>query len=144
MTINGGADRTLSSATSLTTGTTSCPSARCTLTETDDGDADSTAMIVDTGGSSSTSDGRTATFTIVDDTASAGDGSGPGVVVTARNRFDLGAIAVTKTVSGPGADRYGAGPFHVHLACTRISNGDTVDVDIPGGADRENSTRATA
>ena len=138
VTINGGADRTLSSATSLTTEYHQLPvGAECTLTETDDGDADSTAMIVDTGGSSSTSDGRTATFTIVDDTASAGDGSGPGVVVTARNRFDLGAIAVTKTVSGPGADRYGAGPFHVHLACTRISNGDTVDVDIPGGADRE-------
>jgi hypothetical protein len=53
------------------------------------------------------------------------------------NTFDVGSITVTKTITGDGALLYGNGPFEVSIACTRVSNGDTVSVDIPGGETRE-------
>ncbi|WP_139175869.1 DUF5979 domain-containing protein [Nocardioides lianchengensis] len=59
------------------------------------------------------------------------------VDLTVTNTFRLGSVEVTKTVTGPGGDRYGAGPFQVTLDCTRPGgSGAPVAVDIPGGATR--------
>ncbi|WP_221586318.1 DUF5979 domain-containing protein, partial [Microbacterium sp. G2-8] len=56
---------------------------------------------------------------------------------TVVNTFDVGSIVVNKTTSGAGADLWGTSPFEVHLACTAEIDGDRVEIDIPGGADRE-------
>jgi large repetitive protein len=53
------------------------------------------------------------------------------------NTFDVGSIAVNKTIAGDGSLLYGNGPFEVTLACTRLVNAATVDVDIPAGKTRE-------
>ena len=88
------------------------------------------------GGEPVVTDGAAATFVIVDDTASSGDGSDPGVEAVVDNRFGVGALSVLKRVVGPGGERYGAGPYEVTLACTSDLTGTVLDVDIPGGAVR--------
>ncbi|MGB0100205.1 MAG: DUF5979 domain-containing protein [Nocardioides sp.] len=60
------------------------------------------------------------------------------VDVVAVNLFGRGALTVTKVVDGPGAERYGAGPFEVTLSCTYTNvDGDDVPLNTPGGATRE-------
>lgn len=56
--------------------------------------------------------------------------------VTVTNTFLLGSIDVTKVIDGPGAARYGAGPFEVQLSCVRDIDGNPVTFDVPGGATR--------
>ena len=58
------------------------------------------------------------------------------VEVVVTNIYRLGALRVTKSVTGPGADLYGSGPFEVTLTCV-VASGGTVPVPIPGGAVRE-------
>ncbi len=83
----------------------------CTVAETDDGGATSTAI-------------ATSPVTIAaDDT----------VEVVATNTFDAGALAVTKVIDGDGAELWGTGPFEVTLDCIDV---DGNAVDIPGGAVR--------
>lgn len=60
------------------------------------------------------------------------------VDVVATNLFGSGALRITKTVDGPGADRYGAGPFEVTLNCSYTNAaGDEVPLETPGGPTRE-------
>ncbi|GAA1988671.1 hypothetical protein GCM10009718_27800 [Isoptericola halotolerans] len=53
------------------------------------------------------------------------------VEVVVTNRFDLGQVAVTKVVDGPGAE-FGVGPFEVALECTFRDQ----PVEVPDGATR--------
>jgi uncharacterized repeat protein (TIGR01451 family) len=60
------------------------------------------------------------------------------VNIVATNLFGRGALTVTKTVDGPGAERYGAGPFEVTLSCTYTNAaGQQVPLATPGGSTRE-------
>jgi len=58
-------------------------------------------------------------------------------LATITNTFDVGEIALTKAFAGEGAWLYGNGPFVVEATCSRVVNGDTIVVDIPGGKSRE-------
>ncbi len=65
-------------------------------------------------------------------------GAGETAAVTVTNTFETGALTVVKQVRGPGAERYGAGPFQVTLGCTREGvDGEPVELAVPGGATRE-------
>ncbi|MCU1577812.1 MAG: hypothetical protein JWP19_16 [Rhodoglobus sp.] len=57
--------------------------------------------------------------------------------VTLSNDFTEGEVAVQKTITGLGTPLYGAGPFEVTLECSRVVDGQSVDIAIPGGAARE-------
>ncbi|WP_375386510.1 DUF5979 domain-containing protein [uncultured Microbacterium sp.] len=71
------------------------------------------------------------TVTIEPDEVVVADGETVGVTVT--NYYDAGALTVRKTIDGPGAERYGTGPFEVTLTCLdRFER----PVEIPGGATR--------
>lgn len=87
----------------------------CTVTEPDPGLADEVAISPD------------GPFTV---------GGPEPVEVTVTNTFLAGSLHVVKERTGEGAERYGAGPFTVSLACTLPLEGGPVPVDIPGGAER--------
>ncbi|MFK4730775.1 DUF5979 domain-containing protein [Agromyces mediolanus] len=61
---------------------------------------------------------------------------GEPVEVTVTNTFLAGSLHVVKERTGDGAERYGAGPFTVSLACTLPLEGGPVPVEIPGGPER--------
>ncbi|MCL2455753.1 MAG: DUF11 domain-containing protein [Micrococcales bacterium] len=93
---------------------------RCTLTETGTGGATSTTI--------TDSDGNpVGEITIVQDEQ---------LELVVTNTFDLGAITVTKTVSGPEASGHAGQTFVVLLACQWRGG----PVTIPGGADRALTT----
>ena len=74
--------------------------------------------------------------------------AGRTVTVVATNLFGAGALTVTKTVDGPGAELYGAGPFEVSVSCSYTDNsGQQAPLVTPGGATRtltaENDYTAT-
>ena len=99
--------------------------AECDVTETRTGGATSTVVTV----GPDVIPGTAATFT---------SPAGATVAVTVTNVFDAGDVVVTKDRVGD-ADvlaRYGVGPFEVELVCTRVVDGTTLAVDIPGGATR--------
>ena len=129
--------RTLSSENDLTTRYDQLPvGARCTLSETRTGGANSSTIGVTTeGGTPVTTSGGRADLVVVDDTASSGDGSPAGVSAEVTNRFGLGAVRVAEQLTGVGAD-YANGPFTVRIECTRKVDGATVPVPVPGGATR--------
>lgn len=92
--------------------------AECTATETNDWDASSTTWQTITGAGtddeqSDDGDGTTVELVLTP------DGEDPVVTntVTFTNTFDTGSLVITKAVTGSGAERYGAGPFVVHLRC---------------------------
>ncbi|WP_141015093.1 DUF5979 domain-containing protein [Nocardioides sambongensis] len=88
----------------------------CTVTEPDDGAAN--AHII-----------TPRTVTIGADRTS-------NVLVT--NLFGAGALTVTKTIDGPGAELYGAGPFEVSVECTYTDvNGNEQPLNTAGGPTRE-------
>lgn len=89
--------------------------ASCTVTEPDPGLADEVSISPD------------GPFTV---------GGPEPVEVTVTNTFLAGSLHVVKERTGDGAERYGAGPFTVSLACTLPLEGGPVPVDIPGGAER--------
>ncbi|WP_162243342.1 DUF5979 domain-containing protein [Cellulomonas sp. Leaf334] len=104
--------------------------ARCSVTETQDGEATDTTMTVTTAGQAPVESDGTSVDVVVPPVTG---GQPTAVSVLVTNTFDDGAITVDKVVDGDGVDLYGAGPFEVSLACTF----DGADVDIPGGAVRE-------
>lgn len=77
-----------------------------------------------------TGEGGATTTTVTGSPATVG--ADQPVTVTATNTYELGSLQVVKEVDGDGADRYGAGPFEVELACTL----DGRPVPVPGGAVR--------
>ncbi len=58
--------------------------------------------------------------------------------VVVSNLFGAGSLTIDKSIAGPGADLYGAGPFEVSVTCTYTDvNGAQVPLATPGGATRE-------
>ncbi|MBW9092543.1 hypothetical protein JNB62_02465 [Microbacterium jejuense] len=119
--------RTLTSPDDLTWQVDDLPTgAECTVTETDDGGAnESTAGV---------------TVTVGDDTTGVVDAD-------ITNVFTLGSLEVHKELEGApanGLDPATTDTYTVSLACTRVVNGETVDVAIPGGATRTITGAGTA
>lgn len=86
--------------------------ANCRVTETDAGTAVGTSTTV-TGDSAEprTEAGEVARFRVV-------SGATPQVAVEFVNRFTTGTLSITKELTGPGAERWGEGPFTVRVLCT--------------------------
>ncbi len=142
--IPGGADRELSADNGLRTTYLQLPvGAECRLTEAAAGGATSTSISVSPQAADPvTTPGTGADLVVEDDTASSGDGTPAGVAVAVQNRFAVGAVRVTKRVTGsgaPGIDR----TFTIRLDCTRQVDGTTIDVPPPGGATRSVSRSTT-
>ncbi|WP_248146373.1 DUF5979 domain-containing protein [Microbacterium aoyamense] len=113
--VPGGAVRTLSRATGMSTTYTDLPDgAICSVEETDDADASavtiSPSAIVVTPGAT--------------------------VTLTVDNRFDAGSIHVQKVFSGPGEALGRQTTFTVELSCESFISGNSGAIDIPGGAVR--------
>lgn len=100
--------------------------ASCRVTETDSGGANST----------------TAPITIV-----VGGSNAQPVDGTVTNTFTTGSLRVDKTLSGApanGLDPALSDTYEVELSCTRVVNGATIAVPIPGGATRTITGAGTA
>lgn len=88
--------------------------ADCTVTETDaKGAVGTTIAVVTADGSADPVAATTAPVTLTAD-----DGDEPTNSAAIVNAFADGSLEVTKTVTGPGAALYGAGPFTVRAICT--------------------------
>lgn len=112
--IPGGATRTLDSVGGYTASYTELPTgADCSIEESLTGGADATVI-------------DQPSFTLADVPTE--------VVIT--NTFDVGAIAITKTVDGAGAGLWGNGDFEVTIDCSRIVDGVSVPFVAPGGNSR--------
>jgi hypothetical protein len=77
-----------------------------------------------------------ATSTVISPTSFVTSSSTP-TDLEITNTFDVGSVAVDKTILGDGSLLYGNGPFEVTLACTQQVNGTPTNVAIPGGPTRE-------
>ncbi|HEY9323868.1 MAG TPA: DUF5979 domain-containing protein [Agromyces sp.] len=100
--IPGGPTRELTEAGGWTATYDRLPTgARCILSESDDGGATET-QVLDADGN------PVRVFTIEEDTE---------LSLRVVNTFETGAIEITKTVSGDGAELWGAGPFTVDVSC---------------------------
>ena len=107
------ADRTFTLEAGQTKTVTGIPTAAsCIVTETGAGGAASTTVtLTGAGGDPVTSTGRSVTFPIV-------AGADPAITAAFRNVYSVGAIAITKQVTGDGATQWGQGPFTVNVVCT--------------------------
>lgn len=86
----------------------------CAVTETDAKGAESTTTTVTTAaGSTGPTDGASATVVLTPDT-----GGEPTNDVVVTNAFGVGSLLLVKTVAGPGAPDFGAGPFLLRVTCT--------------------------
>ncbi|QDP96805.1 DUF11 domain-containing protein [Microlunatus elymi] len=109
----------------------------CTATETDNGGASSTEWSLN---GNDYTDGDTAKLTLDPN----GDGGAVTNEVSFRNDFPVTQLLIKKDVTGPGASRYGAGPFTVHLHCINPNNDAVVyDDDIVLGGDEPLSKTVT-
>ncbi|KQM80906.1 hypothetical protein ASE68_17950 [Agromyces sp. Leaf222] len=117
----------------------------CTVTETDQGGASTSIVLTQDGAETDLGTVAEASFTLLPDS--------DGTVVTSvavTNAFTVGSIAITKAVTGSGADTWAPDEFDVRLVCTldsadpdtvydgivTIGAGETVTVgDLPTGAD---------
>ncbi|UOQ87774.1 DUF5979 domain-containing protein [Agromyces endophyticus] len=121
--------------------------ADCTVEETDTAGSTSTSIVVTEDGTAGEPvDGTTADFTILPD-----DESEQHVTALAvTNTYTVGSIAITKDVTGAGADDWAADSFDVRLVCTwdqattnpvydathTIADGETWTVEnLPTGAE---------
>lgn len=119
--IPGGAERVLDAGNGYAADYASLPNgATCSLTETQRGGASESSI---TG-----VDGEPHTEFVVQ--------SGATAELVVENRFDVGAITVTKEITGSGAVEFGDRSFTVELSCMREVNGEAVPVAVPGGAER--------
>ncbi|MGO1975032.1 MAG: DUF5979 domain-containing protein, partial [Propionibacteriaceae bacterium] len=92
--------------------------AECTATETDNGGAAevSSEATTDLGGDDETTTPGAETIELALTADADGDGEHTNQI-TFLNEFPTAEVAVTKVIEGPGAELYGAGPFHVRLSC---------------------------
>lgn len=108
--------------------------AECAVSETDAKGATSTSIAITTADSAAGPiDASTAPVTLTADA----DGA-PTNTAAIVNGFSDGSLEVTKVVTGPGAELYGAGPFVVHATCTLTDPSGTRvvwDGDIELGGD---------
>ncbi|WP_143483546.1 DUF5979 domain-containing protein [Propionicimonas paludicola] len=95
------------------------------------GGADCTVTETGTGGA--TTAAEPATFRVSTGTATP-------TAISMVNDFQLGSVRVSKAIMVDGtsssAQPYAGGDYRVALSCTRIVNGDSVAIDIPGGSER--------
>lgn len=91
--------------------------AQCTVVESDDKGAVSTSIAATVGTADPVdTDGTTAGLKLAaDPTPYTGKESANSAELI--NRFDVGALSLTKTVTGDAAKGYGSGPFTVHVLC---------------------------
>ncbi|WP_203580891.1 DUF5979 domain-containing protein [Microbacterium hibisci] len=88
--------------------------AECTVTETDAAGAASTVITIsENGGDAQTVD--EASFTIL---PYADESTTALTAVGFENIYTVGSVAVVKTVSGPGGEAWGDGPFTASMTCT--------------------------
>ncbi|RZT67083.1 putative repeat protein (TIGR01451 family) [Leucobacter luti] len=121
--VPGGAERALTSAGGLEADYTGLPAgAECELTETTTGGA-TASEIVDAAG-----DPVSGPVTV---------GAGDTVALRVINTFDIGAITVTKEITGAGASLAADRVFTVALACSIDRDGTPTEIEVPGGATRE-------
>ncbi len=85
--------------------------ADCTVTEITAQGADSTTVVATTADGSSTQDGQTTPISLTPDD--------PGTTNTVEiiNQYALGTLTIDKTIAGPGATKFGAGPFVFSVHC---------------------------
>ncbi|MGH1564113.1 DUF5979 domain-containing protein [Mumia sp. DW29H23] len=97
--------------------------ADCTVEETGTGGSASTSMVVtQPGAPGEPTDGTSGEFTL------APDDDGVHVnAVAVTNTYTVGAMTLTKEITGDGADQWGDGPFEVRLVCT-LDNADPTTV----------------
>jgi uncharacterized repeat protein (TIGR01451 family) len=88
------------------------------------GGADCTVTETQTGGATSTS------ISVIAPAAIPVNGTS---TVTITNDYATGNLVIDKVRTGPGKDAFGAGPFTVAVACTYLSNGASLPIDL--GAD---------
>lgn len=108
------ADRTFSLGDGGSKSFTGLPvGADCTITENSDtGGQAATSVVITTGSAPGDPiDGNVAEFAL-------GEGEGTAVAAEFTNHFTVGAVEVTKAVTGPGAEAWGNGQFRVELVCT--------------------------
>ncbi|MEV8213238.1 DUF5979 domain-containing protein [Leifsonia sp. NPDC077715] len=118
--IPGGATRTLDAAGGYAADYAPLPAgATCVLRETATAGATEAAILDENGAPAEE-------VTIV---------AGQTATLTAVNTFDVGSIAVTKSLAGAGAAD-ASGPFVVSLSCTADVDGMPAAVSIPGGPER--------
>lgn len=88
--------------------------ASCVVAETDDKGAASTTVTTTTSdGTTGPKSGTTTTVVLTPDA-----GADPTNTVAIVNAFGAGSLHLVKTVDGPGAADFGAGPFVLHVTCT--------------------------
>ncbi len=122
VTIPGGAERILSVESGLEAAYEQLPvGAECVLTESRTGGATAVAVV--------DADGEPVESVVI--------ASGEPELLRVQNTFDIGAIAVTKQITGDDADAAADAVFTVLLACTIDVDGEQVSIEIPGGAERE-------
>ncbi|WP_062290683.1 DUF5979 domain-containing protein [Demequina phytophila] len=103
--------------------------AECVVTEVDDAGAADTLVVATAGDLSATTYSTTGQVDLVP-----GDENS----VTFTNRFEAGTLVIEKTVTGPGADDLGGGPFTFSVLCTLEQPGGelvTWDGDVVLGGD---------
>lgn len=108
-------------------------SSSCLATETDTDDASSTTSEVVAPASEPPITGDATIGPLV---LHADGEQGVANEVMFRNTFPTGAVLVTKQLTGPGAELYGAGPFTVRLSCVDAESRRSVydgDVQLGGG-----------
>lgn len=118
---------TISKASPTVTVSNLASGATCTISETAQGGANVVTI--------------TPTTVVVDSTPESAQ------VVNVFNTFRVGTVRVTKVLSGSPANSLAPATgfdYEVSLACTRVVNGDTVSVVIPGGATRTITGAGTA
>ncbi|GAA1586744.1 DUF5979 domain-containing protein [Leucobacter aridicollis] len=96
--------------------------AKCGLTETITGGATSSEIVNAAG------DVVTGPVTIGDEDA---------LELRVVNTFDVGSLSVTKQITGDGASLAADKVFTVELACSVERDGETVEIEVPEGAERE-------
>ncbi|SNS98974.1 LPXTG-motif cell wall anchor domain-containing protein/conserved repeat domain-containing protein [Micrococcales bacterium KH10] len=127
--IPGGAARTLDSSNNLTDVYADLPvGADCVIAETRDGGANSTSVTISDGDGSNdtTTDGTSANVTITSDAT-----DHEGRLATVTNTFLDGALTIDKQRTGPGVEKFGAGPFTAQAVCTWVKDGETLPVALP-------------
>lgn len=90
--------------------------ASCTVSETGTGAAAATTIAV---GESTAVAATTVGLTVAE----------VPVAVAVTNHYAVGALSITKQVTGPGADAWGAGPFTLHAVCTLDTDSDVATPD---------------
>ncbi|UTX53232.1 DUF5979 domain-containing protein [Leucobacter aridicollis] len=121
--VPGGAERELTAEGGFEADYTGLPvGAECGLTETVTGGATSSEIL--------TAEGEAITGPVT-------IGGGDALQLRVVNTFDVGSLQVTKQIAGDGASLAADKVFTVALTCSVERDGETVEIEVPEGAERE-------